>query len=43
MEEIIELVNTCLLGGIFITGLFWVNRDIKKKKEEEDKETRVAS
>jgi cbb3-type cytochrome oxidase subunit 3 len=43
MVEIIELVNTCLVGGIFITGLFWVYRSIKKEREEKDKETRVAS
>jgi hypothetical protein len=27
---------------IFITGLFWVYRSIKKDKEEKDKEPRVS-
>lgn len=40
--EIIEIINTCLVGGIFITGLIWVYRSIKKDKEEQDKELRVS-
>jgi hypothetical protein len=40
--EIIEVINTCLAGGVFITGLIWVYRSIKKDKEEQDKEPRIS-
>ncbi len=30
----IELINTGIMGGIFITGIYWVIRSIRKDRRD---------
>jgi hypothetical protein len=41
----LELINTGIMGGILVTGLYWMIRNIKKERRKrfDSNDTTVAS